>query len=762
MSMKDKGFVAVGANLDQRDHTASASRQANRRQQPRPQAISSGLAAGSSMFAKMPAYTPVTRGAVAYAQPEPFEQEQHGQAYESEYSAPHSGSNAVEDYGYQDYGLGNPQAQSPAPSNGAVTGAPEALNNGADPRWYGEPANDSEPIYQNGYAGAGYAEPEYQPQDYQQDYQSQGYQAQGYQGQGYQDQEAAYGADPYSQQAYGQGSYGQGSYDQESQGSYDQSYEQGAYGQDGYKAPTSYAQNGAYAPNDVQPPSYGAESYSEAFGNNGVNGAYQAPNGAYQENALDLDAPLDLGLEETLANDAADIEQSFEAYGDAGQGYEAQAYAEQPYQGQNYQPQNYPDQGYQAEGYQDQGYQEQAYQDYGNGQSYQDPAAYQGQAHNGQAYGEEAYSGQADAYGQYADQQPYDDAVYGESQYHNPNDTSRALQPFDAHYEEAPPQVPLDPNAQFYDGEQADAEFLDEETAPEAQEAKKRKLFGGRSAFMISSALLGAIALGGALAFAYKESGGALNGTPPVIQADNAPVKEAPQNPGGAEMPHHSKLIYDRLTEDSKPEQDHLVPRQESLSVPNMPAGKDVPNTEASAGRGANLQAAANSAAAAAPSGADNNPRKVRTLVVRPDGTLAPSPAPQPVSVSVPATTASIPTVPLPPKPAERPRVAPRRTAEATTHTRAAPARHAADGRYVVQVSSKRNQTAALASFADMQQKYPNLLGQYRPIVRRVDLGSRGIWYRLQIGPMGTKMAAAKLCNDLKAQGLSDCLVMTQ
>jgi cell division protein FtsN len=59
-----------------------------------------------------------------------------------------------------------------------------------------------------------------------------------------------------------------------------------------------------------------------------------------------------------------------------------------------------------------------------------------------------------------------------------------------------------------------------------------------------------------------------------------------------------------------------------------------------------------------------------------------------------------------------------------------------------------------------MQQKYPSLLAAYRPMVRKADLGSKGVWYRLQIGPMNSKTTASKLCTDLKSQGLPDCLVV--
>jgi cell division protein FtsN len=59
-----------------------------------------------------------------------------------------------------------------------------------------------------------------------------------------------------------------------------------------------------------------------------------------------------------------------------------------------------------------------------------------------------------------------------------------------------------------------------------------------------------------------------------------------------------------------------------------------------------------------------------------------------------------------------------------------------------------------------MQQKYPSLLANYRPIVQKADLGAKGTWYRLRIGPITDKTAASKLCTQLKSQGLPDCLVM--
>ena len=123
------------------------------------------------------------------------------------------------------------------------------------------------------------------------------------------------------------------------------------------------------------------------------------------------------------------------------------------------------------------------------------------------------------------------------------------------------------------------------------------------------------------------------------------------------------------------------------------------------------------------------------------------------VAKPAPQQSAALQPAPVkPPKPA-KPAV---QTAAAT------PAAATAPTKYVVQVGSKKNQTEALASFADMQQKYPTLLANYRPMVQKADLGAKGTWYRLRIGPISDKTAAAKLCSQLKSQGMPDCLVTSQ
>jgi hypothetical protein len=76
----------------------------------------------------------------------------------------------------------------------------------------------------------------------------------------------------------------------------------------------------------------------------------------------------------------------------------------------------------------------------------------------------------------------------------------------------------------------------------------------------------------------------------------------------------------------------------------------------------------------------------------------------------------------------------------------------------VVQVSSQRSEADAQASFRSLQSKFPRELGEREAIVRRADLGPKGIYFRTMVGPFGTAGDADQFCGDLKAAG-GQCIV---
>ncbi len=79
-------------------------------------------------------------------------------------------------------------------------------------------------------------------------------------------------------------------------------------------------------------------------------------------------------------------------------------------------------------------------------------------------------------------------------------------------------------------------------------------------------------------------------------------------------------------------------------------------------------------------------------------------------------------------------------------------------GSYVVEVSSQRSEEDAQASYKVLQDKFPNVLGAWAPIITRADAGASGIFYRAAVGPFKTADEASQFCSTLKAAG-GQCVV---
>jgi cell division septation protein DedD len=86
------------------------------------------------------------------------------------------------------------------------------------------------------------------------------------------------------------------------------------------------------------------------------------------------------------------------------------------------------------------------------------------------------------------------------------------------------------------------------------------------------------------------------------------------------------------------------------------------------------------------------------------------------------------------------------------TAPEAAPSRGIEAGGFVVQLSAQRSEGEAQAAFRNLQAKYSALSGR-DPLIRRKDLGEKGIFFAAQVGPFGVKGDADQLCETLKAAG---------
>ena len=187
-----------------------------------------------------------------------------------------------------------------------------------------------------------------------------------------------------------------------------------------------------------------------------------------------------------------------------------------------------------------------------------------------------------------------------------------------------------------------------------------------RGRLAVVAAVLAVATAGAAGAIAYRNTGGSFNfsGVPPIIKADTSPVKVAPENPGGIDIPDQNKQIYERGVQEGR---SRMVDRQEQPidvreAVRSMPGPAPEPSTPPPTSGATDTVPRSNPAIAAAPSSGVANvlgePRRVRTVSVRPDGTtLAPGgqPAPEPAPAYMPSMgvqpPVSVPTIAIPANP---------------------------------------------------------------------------------------------------------------
>jgi SPOR domain len=200
------------------------------------------------------------------------------------------------------------------------------------------------------------------------------------------------------------------------------------------------------------------------------------------------------------------------------------------------------------------------------------------------------------------------------------------------------------------------------------------------------------------------------------------------------------------------------------------------PNPPASAAQASPPSAPLSGSASTSGIPATPGPKKIRTVTIHTDqaasdGPVSASAAQAGASRSATQSQSSngplsiVPSGNDAPAPAARPRAAapqpvPLSKPPANETASAAPAAQlvTTGGGYAVQVSSQRSEEEAQSSFRDLQAKYPDLLGHRTPIIRRADLGAKGIFFRAMVGPFASADQATELCSNLKAAGGS-CLV---
>ncbi|HEY6833723.1 MAG TPA: SPOR domain-containing protein [Pseudolabrys sp.] len=294
-----------------------------------------------------------------------------------------------------------------------------------------------------------------------------------------------------------------------------------------------------------------------------------------------------------------------------------------------------------------------------------------------------------------------------------------------------------------------------------------------RMGIMVVAGIFALAVVGTAGAFGYRavfgSSGAAV--PPPVIKADTAPSKIVPV---ASKDSASNKLITDRVNAPGQGEK--MVSREEQpVDVKDKPAGVLFPPTQQADQAGAPPVPMGNGVIS-------TDPKKVRTIAIRPDqttvadasagGVAADAPPPQvqpmpaPPRQAAPSRQAPQPVQPQAAAPASdnaplslSPDGATRRSAAPTRTANAAPTQsQATTGGYAIQVTSQRSEAEAQTAYRSLQGKYASALAGKPVFIHKVDLGAKGVYYRAMVGPYANQAEAGQVCSSLKSAG-GQCFV---
>jgi hypothetical protein len=318
---------------------------------------------------------------------------------------------------------------------------------------------------------------------------------------------------------------------------------------------------------------------------------------------------------------------------------------------------------------------------------------------------------------------------------------------------------------------------------PEAFEPadNSRSAFTRKRVMLLGSAAA-VLVIGMGMTFAMR--GGSFSGNAPTIRASGEPFKIQPEAKPTGEKPSQAATILDRngserlaasrvVTREEQPVDVREAARQASAANPTAKPG---PTTGAPTSTLPTAGPAAN--------GYFPEARRVRTVSVRPDGSIIEAPQAAPARTAPAAPAAARPVAPAPTQTAAQPvrvaaatplktsdRAVPTTTASTsptatptTTASRAPSPQSAAvaatprgaGGGFAVQLAAPGSEAEARTTISRIQQRYGSALGGRQPTVRKATVGERDV-YRVRVVGL-SQTDANGLCERLKSSGGS-CFV---
>jgi cell division septation protein DedD len=215
---------------------------------------------------------------------------------------------------------------------------------------------------------------------------------------------------------------------------------------------------------------------------------------------------------------------------------------------------------------------------------------------------------------------------------------------------------------------------------------------------------------------------------PLVVQAPATPARTKPENAGGLVPPNQDKEVYNRIAPGAVPMQpEKLLP---GPTTPKLPAsGLPLPAAPKPEPEVAKTPTPIQPAATPA-SGSGPTPPPAATPAVPPDKqpTMTQAPTPAPASEPSPSIASLI-------------------------EGMSGPA-----GGWRVQIASVKSEDIAKSTWARLQAAHGDVLGNLRMQPTKVDLGDKGVWYRVQAGPLDEKQAQS-VCGTLKTRK-TDCVIV--
>lgn len=293
---------------------------------------------------------------------------------------------------------------------------------------------------------------------------------------------------------------------------------------------------------------------------------------------------------------------------------------------------------------------------------------------------------------------------------------------------------------------------FDDPFADEPFEEPRAGMRGRSKLFAAGSVALGLIALAAVGWFAFQQGirSGAEEAAPVVLTSPE-PFKRKPLDPGGLEVPHQDKLVFNRLAPGQVPE-----PVERLLPPPEEPAERleSSPDARPTAPE-ITPETLPETAATELP---ERKVEAVPSPQAAPEPEANTPPAPPAPPVEAPSEAAQAESTTPPPSP---PRAIPffRDSEPPQTASKPAGPQAAPPGKgWKVQLAAVSSEVNARTEWARIQGKHEDLLGTLALNIQTVKL-DRGKFYRIQAGTLSDEDAARALCRQLKSEN-QDCLIV--